>query len=472
MALSAILACLIPVSELKAEHASDKRHPTVNTTKWTGVDLPFRPFQITAVKDAMWVCGTNEMIAVSTDGGATWHMQHQKRDGEILTKIAFVDTMIGHASGTNGLLLSTNDGGQTWSSQHTGASIRQFSFADSRNGIADLDGALKLTSDGGKQWRDIEAMRTDTQLRKFTDIMSLAALSPSHMIAAIRQPEIEERYLSTVDGGKTWTSTHLPNTIANSVLVHDGEYWAFGIEYLGRKHNAGSGYSVPVALHSTDGQTWQHGVRATWEFSSCTKQGCVLPYGVIEVLYGTQEMTWSLPQDLPTPSKWAMTGDQICVIDRGLRCGTAIASDVPQPAPEHAAPQMFQTAWNQPLVADCLDCDLPKVHFDASVLRGQAATAKTVVHFSVKRDGTIGSIEVQGAPSPSIAEDVRKEITGWLIAPAHDSTETIAQEKSLELRISCFAGFPGHPETAMCNTEPWNGRPAPPVVTVIGGPPD
>jgi hypothetical protein len=305
MALSVILACLIPVSELKAEHASDKS-PTVNTTKWTGVDLPFRPFQITAAKDAMWVCGTNEMIAVSTDGGATWHMQHQKRNGEILTKIAFVDKMIGHASGTNGLLVSTNDGGQTWSSPHTGANIRDFSFADSRNGIADLDGALKLTSDDGIQWRDIEAMRTDTQLRKFTDIMSLAALSPSHMIAAIRQPEIEERYLSTVDGGKPWTSTHLPNTIANSVLVHDGDYWAFGIEYLGREHNPGGGYSVPVALHSTDGQTWQHGVRATWEFSSCTKQGCVLPYGVIEVLYGTREMIWSLPQDLPTPSKWAI----------------------------------------------------------------------------------------------------------------------------------------------------------------------
>jgi photosystem II stability/assembly factor-like uncharacterized protein len=94
-------------------------------------------------------------------------MQHQKRDGEILTKIAFVDTMIGHASGTNGLLLSTDDGGQTWSSLHTGASIRQFSFADFGNGIADFDGALKLTSEGGKRWRDIEVMRTDTALRKF-----------------------------------------------------------------------------------------------------------------------------------------------------------------------------------------------------------------------------------------------------------------------------------------------------------------
>lgn len=78
--------------------------------------------------------------------------------------------------------------------------------------------------------------------------------------------------------------------------------------------------------------------------SSCTVQGCVLPYGVIEVLYGTEEKTWSLPQDLPTPRKWAMSEHKVCAIARELRCGTAIASDVPQPAPEHAAP-----------VPDCLE---------------------------------------------------------------------------------------------------------------------
>lgn len=467
MTLCALIACSVSFFGLNALQAADKRLPTVNSTEWVGVALPFRPFQITAVNDVMWVCGTNETIAMSIDGGNTWQIRHEKSDGEVLTNIAFVDPMIGHASGTNGLLLSTNDGGQTWSPLHTDGTISQFSFADAAYGIADLDGVLKLTSDGGKQWRDIDVMKTDPQLRKFTDIMSLAALSPSHMVAAIRQPEIEERYISTVDGGKTWTSTHLPNTIANSVFVHDGEYWAFGIEYLGREHNPGGGYSVPVALHSTDGQTWQHGVRATSEFDSCTNQGCVLPYGVIELLYATQEKTLSLPQDLPTPRRWAMVSSRVCVIDHGLRCGSAISSDAPQPAPEHAAPQMFQMAWNQPLVAGCLDCDMPKIHFDASVMHGQAINTKILVHFSVKRDGTIGPIEIVGAPSQSIADDFEKSIAGWLIAPAHDGSETINQEKSLEFRLSCFAGFPGHPETAMCISAPWDGPPAPPVVTVI-----
>lgn len=464
--LFAALACAIPISEPHAEPTLGKKQPTVNTTQWVGVALPFRPFNITALKDEMWVCGTNEMIAVSTDGGVNWRMQHQKSDGEILTNIAFVNPMIGHATGTNGLLLSTSDGGQTWSSQHTGGTIRQFSFADLTNGIADFGGVLRLTSDGGGQWRDIEAMKNDEQLRKFTDIMSVAALSSTHIAAAIRQPEVEERYVSTVDGGKTWISTHLPNTIANSLFVHDGEYWAFGIEYLGREHNPGGGYSVPVALHSTDGQIWQHGVRATWEFTSCTEQGCVLPYGVIEVLYGATEKSWSLPQNLPMTRNWAMSGDRVCLVDHELRCGNAIASEVPQPAPEHAPPEMFQVAQNEAMFSDCLKCGLPRIHFDASAMRGQTATTKVAVLLSINRDGTVGAIEIKGAPSQSIADDIRKEIAGWLIAPAHYGDETISQKKALELRVFCNAGFPGHPETAMCDAQPSNGQSSP-VVTVI-----
>lgn len=466
MMLGAALACVIPIIKTNAAPPLDKRQPTVNTSKWGGVALPFRPFKITALKDAMWVCGTNEAIAVSKDGGVTWHMQHQKRDGEILTNIAFANAMFGHASATNGLLLSTSDGGQTWSSQSTGGTIRQFSFADLTSGIADLDGVLKVTSDGGGRWSDVEVLRTDEQLRKFSDIMSVAALSPTHMAAAIRQPDVEERYLSTVDGGKTWASQHLPNTIANSLFVHEGEYWAFGIEYLGREHNPGGGYSVPVALHSTDGQIWQHGVRATREFSGCTEQGCILPYGVIEALYGTTEKIWSLPQNLPMTRNWAMSGDRVCVVDRELRCGSVLTSDVPQPAPKNASPEMFRVAESETLLPDCVECVLPKIDFDANSLKGQAATIKVTVVLSINRDGTVGAVETQGAPSESIADDLRKGIGGWLIAPAHDGNETITQKKALDLRISCFAGFPGRPETATCNAQPWEG-PSQPLVTVI-----
>jgi hypothetical protein len=226
-----------------------------------------------------------------------------------------------------------------------------------------------------------------------------------------------------------------------------------------------------VALHSTDGQIWQHGVRH-WEFSGCTAQGCILPYGVIEVLYGATEKSWSLPQNLPMTRNWAMSGDRVCVVDRELRCGNATASDVPQPAPKNASPEMFRVAESETLLPDCVECVLPKIDFDANALKGQAATTKVTVILSINRDGTIGAVETRGAPSESIASDIRKGISGWLIAPAHDGNETITQKEALDFRISCFAGFPGQPETATCNAQPWKG-PSHSVVTVItSGSPD
>ena len=94
------------------------------------------------------------------------------------------------------------------------------------------------------------------------------------------------------------------------------------------------------------------------------------------------------------------------------------------------------------------------------------------VLLSVNRDGTVASIDVKGASSSSVSEDIRSEIAGWLIAPARDGNETISQKKALELRVFCNAGFPGHPETATCFAQPWNRRIQPVVTVVTGGPSD
>ena len=56
---------------------------------WNDVTLPFRPINIAAAGDTLWVCGTNEMITESSDGGKTWNVKHQNPDGEVLLNIAF-----------------------------------------------------------------------------------------------------------------------------------------------------------------------------------------------------------------------------------------------------------------------------------------------------------------------------------------------------------------------------------------------
>jgi photosystem II stability/assembly factor-like uncharacterized protein len=51
---------------------------------WWVASIPFRPTYVTYNSDVLWVCGVDEMIAMSDDGGKTWTVKHQKGDGEIL----------------------------------------------------------------------------------------------------------------------------------------------------------------------------------------------------------------------------------------------------------------------------------------------------------------------------------------------------------------------------------------------------
>ena len=88
-------------------------------------------------------------------------------------------------------------------------------------------------------------------------------------------------------------------------------------------------------------------------------------------------------------------------------------------------------------------CGLPKIDFDANALKGQAATTKVTVTLSISRDGTIGAVETQGAPSESIADDIRKGIGGWLIALVHDGNETITQKKALRSSNFLLRRFSG-----------------------------
>jgi photosystem II stability/assembly factor-like uncharacterized protein len=56
--------------------------PLPKTGNWNTISTPFRPFNITAQGGNIWVCGADEMILSSTDGGGIWATKHQSRDGE------------------------------------------------------------------------------------------------------------------------------------------------------------------------------------------------------------------------------------------------------------------------------------------------------------------------------------------------------------------------------------------------------
>lgn len=456
--MTAVSVCLLNVALLpgqeiaKTEH---NKHPSINKSKWQNVSLPFRPINITAINNNLWICGLNETIAVSNDGGASWKVQHQKQDGEVLLNIAFSDEKTGHAAGTGGLILSTTDSGQTWTAHRGGPTIQSFSFAGAAAGIAEVDGHVSLTADGGAHWQEVVAMHTDPKVQPFSEVESVAALNPTHFAIALHQPEGENIVLSTVDAGKNWTPLHIANTFAGTLIPHDSEYGAFGIEYLGREHDPSGGYSAPVALHSQDGLNWKHGIRASTEFDGCTAQGCSLHYGVLEVLYGNTEKIWSLPQDLSLSRKWAMVGDNVCMVDSGLKCGKAIPSEIPQPMPDNG-PINIQVGPEKPFVEECLDCHFSQLPFPKNLARRPAAIKSATVTFMVRRDGSVSNIEIKGIPIQAMAEEIAHQISGWLIAPAHQGLDTVAAHKQIDMSILCFPGFPGAPNSASCTVYPAN----------------
>lgn len=326
--------------------------PDLASHGWTMVRPFLKPMSITATQDTFWMCGAEETIASSADGGTTWQVRHRKAGGSALLNIDFINGTIGHASGEDGLLLSTADGGSTWESRKLGPeTVQAFSFANSVDGIAllsshrgrigigtldevqgvpFLDSHVLLTHDAGQHWEDA-ALNTNEELRPYTEFLSVAALDATHYLLGIRQPQVAVGYAVTSDGGRTWKLVHLDNVYATRVFLHDGQYWAFGIEYLDREH--GGGYGAPVSLHSNDGITWTHGVRGPNEFPSCNAQGCYLWDGVVENLYGTHERFWVLPQDGNLTKIWAIAGNRACTVGRNILCGPAVTTEQPPQRP-------------------------------------------------------------------------------------------------------------------------------------------
>lgn len=451
IAAASVLGIATFGNSARAEKLKSKQ-PTINEWKWSIRPLPFRPVSITESNGSLWVCGLSETIAVSTDEGATWTVRHQVPQGDMLLKIAFVDERIGHAAGTGGIVLTTVDGGQTWTKQSGDQTVRDFSFANSKVGIANVSGHVKLTFDAGGHWQNVGAVENDPKVKPFALAESVAALDEKHFTVALHQDQGENIMLSTEDGGENWVPAHLQNTFASELLVRGGEYWAFGIEYLGREHDPSGGYSAPVALYSRDGKSWEHGVKASTEFTDCNVQGCSLRYGVIEDLYGAKEEIWSLPQDSELSGQWAMVGSTVCTVSGTLKCGKALSTEVPQPLNSSG---MIDVMLNsQPFLTDCLKCEIPKIPSPAS-LGGRPMAAKGItVLIAVNRDGTVGTVDVKNMPSKELRDGIVKEISSWLIALAHVNGTTVAVQKQLNLGIMCFPKWPNSSEQPLCTVSP------------------
>lgn len=434
--------------------------------KWTEVSTPFPAANVVAVGDVFWVCGTDEMIASSSDGGATWNLKHQKRGGEILLDLAFINPVVGHASGTNGLLLSTTDGGNTWNPHTAPDDVQFFSFGDANHGIAviggvddfspHMDGTVKLTNDGGGHWEDIPALNSD-ELRPFTLVLSVAALDASHYMMIRRQFNIEDVFLVTGDGGRSWKVIHqrfdaTNRELASQVFVHGGEYWAFGMELVNRQTHGG--YGVPLTIHSNDGEHWAHWVvKGPHGFRSCTVQGCKLWDGTVETLYGEHEQYWNMPQDFSLSDKWAIAVNRACTVGTVTECGPAVVAD--QPQPELWGPGGAQYVEKVPKLTslafadDCILCGVRAIRLDPGI----NWSGRVAATFSVDPDGELFGIALDGLHDNRLRDQIDEMMRRWLLKPATEGPDSALHRRSIFIDVKCI-DVPEAPAVDGCKLTP------------------
>lgn len=100
----------------------DRGHILVSEsrTEWRQVPVPTRVMltAVTAVDNAVWAVGHDQVIVYSADGGLTWTLQHHDIaiDGPLLD-VLFLDGQRGFAIGAYGQFLSTVDSGANWTVQ-------------------------------------------------------------------------------------------------------------------------------------------------------------------------------------------------------------------------------------------------------------------------------------------------------------------------------------------------------------------
>ena len=420
---------------------------------WQEALTPHPAANITSAGKVFWVCGADEMIASSSDGGVTWQLKHEKVDGQILLNIAFVNEKVGHAAGNGGLILTTVDGGSTWTAHNIGDDIREFSFADSENGIAiiggdstaitfkptwgefgPMDGAVKLTHDGGEHWEDIPSLNSE-ELRPYPLTVAIAALDTSHYLMIRRQPAVEDIYLVSDDAGKSWQVVHPRNDSTNRelprrVFVHAGEYWIFGMELVNRQQ--GGGYGVPLTLHSKDGHTWTHGVNGgLHEYGGCNSEGCYMWDGTVETLYGEKERYWALPQDFTLSDKWAIAANRACTINSVTECGPAVATEQPQPRPKAYGEFDLKPSKliNLAFAHDCVVCGVKAIWPDP----GLNWRGKITMNLTLANDGTVTDLSLNGVPhNRFVEEQIRNQIERWQFKAGRGGHKNVA------IDVKCF----------------------------------
>lgn len=247
-----LLFALLTLALPAAANTSRTIPPVVLGGDWTPIPLPDMPLGFVSHAGVFWVCGANEMIASSSDGGRNWTLRHEKPGGELLFTLAFGSKSI-QAFGSGGVRLLSNDGGASWREETTipRIEIEKVAVASDRVFYAASGRNITWSSDGGQGWR-LATLTSDPE----AVIVGVAALDARHA-AFLFEPgqkkidagDAQWLVAATSDQGRHWGAISFAKNWAWTELAAVGG----GYRLQGRSASP----AQAAAAVSPDGSSWK-----------------------------------------------------------------------------------------------------------------------------------------------------------------------------------------------------------------------
>jgi len=224
-----LLAALLASSALPLAVRGQVRGPGVSTGDgaWAwqnpspqGNDLNHLAF---VDADVGWAVGRRGLIMQTTDGGASWTIQHSDAVADLIG-IAALNRDTALVVGTRGTILSTTDGGAQWTRRSSGVpqDLLRVQYADESTVYAiGLVGRVLRSSDGGLTWEALELLeRRPTLVRlHFFDALTGYVLG--------RTPQASVLFF-TEDGGESWQLHTAPTSLEDVRFLSPSEALAVG----------------------------------------------------------------------------------------------------------------------------------------------------------------------------------------------------------------------------------------------------
>lgn len=357
---------------------------------WTSIPLPDMPLDVVEHGGALWVCGANESIARSADGGRHWQLLARREHGQMLFSINFPEAGTIAAFGTEGMRMISHDGGATWERSYAKPyrSLMQVAFATPTLAFASTDQGYGISHDGGASWK----LRGAGQ--------PLLAVRDAVHAAMIRDDGDSQELLTTADGGRHFDQYKFPKAAEGWTTLRstaDG-YVAYGYRDKQRR--------LPAMAVFHDATGWQPASGPDFSLSECTAQGCLTADGWAEFgPAGTRY--YQLPGDDAEPlmRAWAVSADTFCKAGETLRCRTGRTPYSP------AAAQPMGKVTQSPRCVHCPDPPYPRT---AALVDRHG---RVDVELMLSKTGEPYEVILFSTPSGSLAEAAMAAVRQWRFQP-------------------------------------------------------